>query len=380
MSLTHEEIKRYSRHLIMPEIGMEGQQKLKEASVLIIGAGGLGCPLSLYLGAAGVGKIGIVDFDVIEFSNLQRQVIYNTADVGKYKAEVARDKVLAMNPNVEVNVYKKAFKSDNAREIAEGYDILIDGTDNFPTRYLVNDLAALTKRKNVFGSVFRFDGQLTVFDAENGPCYRCLYPDPPPPGMVPSCAEGGVLGILPGIVGVAQATEAIKLITGSGDPLVGRLLSFDALSMKFRELKIRKDPDCPLCGKNQTVTDLIDYENFCGVSVGDEAVAGGGEEILPEKLKEELESGKKYYLLDVRNPEEWEICRIENSNLIPLPDLPSRVSEVPLDEDIITICHHGARSMRALNFLKESGFKNVTNLRGGVDLWADRVDETMPRY
>ena len=383
MKLNQDEIKRYSRHLIMPEFGMKAQEKLKESSVLIIGAGGLGCPLALYLGAAGVGKIGIVDFDTVDFSNLQRQVIYNTDDVGKYKADATKAKIEAMNPHIEVQVYKEAIKSHNALKIADGYDVIIDGTDNFPTRYLVNDLCAITGKTNVFGSIFRFDGQVTVFDAKQGPCYRCLYPDPPPPGMVPSCAEGGVLGILPGVVGVMQATEAIKVITGIGDPLIGRLLTFDALDMKYRELKIRKDPSCPVCSPNPSITELIDYEVFCGVPVGDieeDTSSLAALEITPKELKEELNAGKKPYLLDVRNYNEYEICIIEGSNKLPLDEIQNRVNEVPQDQEIITICHHGKRSMRALDILKQNGFKNVKSLRGGVEAWAVQVDPSMARY
>jgi molybdopterin/thiamine biosynthesis adenylyltransferase/rhodanese-related sulfurtransferase len=379
MKLNHDEIKRYSRHLIMPEVGMKGQEKLKDASVLIIGAGGLGCPLSLYLAAAGIGKIGLVDFDTIDFSNLQRQVIYNTDDVGKYKADVAAAKIKAMNPNMEVEVFKTAFTSANAHEISAGYDILIDGTDNFPTRYLVNDLAVISKRPNVFGSVFRFDGQVTVFDGEKGPCYRCLYPDPPPPGMVPNCAEGGVLGVLPGIVGVAQATEAIKIITGNGDPLIGRLLSFDALAMKFRELKIRKDPDCSVCGPNPSVTELIDYEHFCGVGIIDSA-ADALPEVLPEKVKSLLDQDTEPFLLDVRNPHEWDICMHPKAVGIPLPELADRFDEVPKDREIITICHKGGRSKTAQQLLADAGYENVINMKGGMDLWAVTIDPEMPRY
>ncbi|RME93211.1 MAG: molybdopterin-synthase adenylyltransferase MoeB [Candidatus Hydrogenedentota bacterium] len=382
MELTHEEIRRYSRHLIMPEFGMAAQKKLKAASVLIIGAGGLGCPLAQYLAAAGVGKLGIVDFDVVDFSNLQRQVLYTTADVGKPKAEVAKARIEAMNPNVKVQTYTVPFKSDNAMEIAEGYDVIIDGTDNFPTRYLVNDLCVLTGRTNVFGSIFRFDGQVTVFNAKEGPCYRCLYPDPPPPGMVPSCAEGGVLGILPGVVGVMQATEAIKVITGIGEPLIGRLVIFDALKMKFRELKIRKNPDCPVCGEHPTVKELIDYEQFCGVNVEGEDLSLMDEDVQMTvfDLQDKLEDGEKPYLLDVRTPQEYEICHFEDSKLIPLDELPNRINEVPLDEEVVVLCHHGNRSMRAIEFMKQAGYKKLKNLAGGIDAWAMHIDKDMPRY
>lgn len=384
MNLSHEEIKRYSRHLIMPEFGSEAQEKLKDSSVLMIGAGGLGCPLALYLAAAGVGKIGLVDFDTVDYSNLHRQVLYSEADVGEPKAEVAKRRIADVNPHVEVQTYNVPFKSENAMQIAEGYDILIDGTDNFPTRYLVNDVCVLTGRTNVFGSIFRFDGQVTVFDAKNGPCYRCLYPDPPPPGMVPSCAEGGVLGILPGIVGVMQATEAIKVLTGIGEPLVGRLTVFDALKMKFRELKIRKDPSCPVCSAKPTVTELIDYEEFCGVPVDqpDSPEESDELEITVGELSQHIAKGTKYWLLDVRNPNEWDICKIEADNMhyIPLPELEQHLSEIPQDEKIITICHHGRRSLTALETLKTHGITNVKSLRGGVDEWAAKIEPAMARY
>ncbi len=381
MDLTSEEIKRYSRHLIMPELGMEGQKKLKSGSVLIVGAGGLGCPLAMYLSAAGIGKIGIVDFDVVDFSNLQRQVMYTTDDVGKPKVEVAQKRIQQMNPNTKVSVYNVPFKSNNAEEIAEEYEVLIDGTDNFPTRYMVNDLAVQTGKKNVFGSIFRFDGQLTVFDGKNGPCYRCLYPDPPPPGMVPSCAEGGVLGILPGIVGVMQATETIKVITGIGNPMVGHLLLFDALQMSFRKVKIKKDPKCPVCSENPTIKELIDYEQFCGVQViPQEKVENEEQEITPIELKEKLDRGEEIYLLDVRNPQEWDICYIENSTLVPLPELTSRLSEIPPDKNIVSICHTGKRSMAAIEVLKDAGIVNVLSLRGGIEEWAAQIDPQMARY
>ena len=380
-NLTPEEIKRYSRHLIMPEIGMEGQEKLKNSSVLIIGSGGLGCPLSLYLAAAGVGKIGLVDFDTVDFSNLHRQILFSANDVGKSKADTAKKRLHEVNPNVEVITYNVPFKSDNAKQIAEGYDILIDGTDNFPTRYLVNDLAVLTGKPNVFGSIFRFDGQLTVFDAKQGPCYRCLYPEPPPVGMVPNCAEGGVLGILPGIVGVMQATEAIKLITGSGKPMIGRLLIFDALQMGFKEVKVRKNPNCPICSSKATIKELIDYEEFCGVKVIDEVVDNTSLEISVGELKQAIDKNpSQYYLLDVRNPQEWDICYIEKSVMIPLGELANRVNEIPKDRKIITICHTGRRSLTALNTLKLAGITNVKSLKGGVEDWATKIDPTMARY
>ncbi len=366
----------------MPEVGMKGQEKLKNGSVLIIGAGGLGSPLGLYLAAAGVGHIGIVDFDVVDFSNLQRQVLYSTEDVGKPKVEIAAQKLKSINPHIKVTTYDVPFTSYNAREIGEQYDVIIDGTDNFPTRYLVNDLCVLTGKINVFGSVFRFDGQATVFGHPEGPCYRCLYPDPPPAGMVPSCSEGGVLGILPGIIGIMQATEAIKILTGQGDPLVGRLLAFDALAMSFNELKIKKDPECPVCSKNRTINELIDYEQFCGVSIhGDDEVESIEElEITVEKFKEDLDNGKKYFILDVRTPEEEEICALDNSKLVPLAHLASHLSEIPMDEEIVTLCKVGSRSMDAVRLLHGWGYKNVRSLRGGIDRWASVVDPSMPRY
>jgi len=380
--LTNEEIKRYSRHLIMPEVGMKGQLKMRDASILMIGAGGLGSPLGLYLAAAGIGKLGIVDFDVVDFSNLQRQVLYTTDDVGKSKAEMAKARLLAMNPHIEIEVFNTPFRSDNAMEISKDYDIIIDGTDNFPTRYLVNDLCVLTGKYNVFGSVFRFDGQATVFGAKDGPCYRCLYPDPPPAGMVPSCSEGGVLGILPGIIGIMQATEAIKLITGEGNPLIGRLLTFDALAMSFKELKVKKDPDCPICSSKRTINELIDYEQFCGVSLHGDAqqYVAEGMEVSPEELKESIDAGKKQILLDVRTPEEAEICILEGSKVVPLAKLASHLNELPTDEEIVVICKVGSRSLDAVRMLHGWGYKKVKSLQGGLDRWAAKIDPDMPRY
>ena len=383
MKLSPEEIKRYSRHLIMPEFGMEAQEKLKESSVLIVGAGGLGCPLVLYLAAAGVGKIGLIDFDQVDVSNLQRQVLYTTDDVGKSKAESAKVKIQAMNPHVAVTTYTVPLKSDNAMRISEDYHLIIDGTDNFPTRYLVNDLCVLTGKKNIFGSIFRFDGQLTVFDGKNGPCYRCLYPDPPPPGMVPSCAEGGVLGILPGIIGVMQAAEAIKVLTNTGRSMLGRLILFDALTMQFREVKIKKNPDCPMCSNRSSITGLIDYEEFCGIKVIQEDMHEvTDDDIMVGQLKQALdrENDSSLFLLDVRNPQEWDICCIEGAHLIPLPDLSSRINEIPQDKKIITICHSGKRSLTALNLLKGAGIKNVQSLKGGIEEWANKIDPKMARY
>ncbi len=379
--LNNEEIQRYARHLILPEFGKKSQEKLKNSSVLIIGAGGLGCPLALYLAAAGVGKIGLVDFDNVDVSNLQRQVLYTIDDVGHSKAENAKKRILAMNPFVDVQTYKVPFKADNAMQIAEGYDLLIDGTDNFPTRYLVNDVSILTKRKNIFGSIFRFDGQVTVFGGD-GPCYRCLYPDPPPPGFVPNCAEGGVLGVLPGMVGVMQANEAIKVLTGIGEVLSGRLVLFDALNMKFKEVKIKKDPECKLCSSKATVKELIDYEEFCGIPAiqPDNSNSNESDEISVGVLNQYLSQNKNIYLLDVRNPNELDICTIKGSNFIPLSELQERYSEVPNQKQVITICHHGMRSQKAMNILKENGFTDVKSVAGGIDDWAQKIDPTMARY
>ncbi len=379
VELTREEFLRYGRHLIMPEVGLEGQKKLKSASVLIIGAGGLGSPLAFYLTAAGVGRIGIVDFDVVDFSNLQRQIIHTTNDVGRSKLESAREKLYALNPNVEIETYETRLTSENALEIIKDYDIIIDGTDNFPTRYLVNDACVLLGKPNVYGSIFRFEGQASVFYAKVGPCYRCLYQEPPPPGLVPSCAEGGVLGVLPGIIGTIQALEAIKLILGVGEPLIGRLLLFDALKMKFRELKLRKNPGCPICGENPTIEELIDYEAFCGVTP-EQVLREAGFEITPEELRSKLESGEDIILIDVREPHEWEINRIYGSRLIPLSKLPEKVNELDQTREIIFYCKMGGRSARAVQFLRELGFTRVKNLAGGIDAWIEKIDPSMPRY
>ncbi len=366
-TLSNDEILRYSRHLIMPEVGMEGQQKLKAACVLCIGAGGLGSPLALYLAAAGVGTLGIVDFDVVDFTNLQRQIIHSTADVGRKKLDSAAEKLKAINPFVNVRKFETRLSSENALDLFREFDIVADGTDNFPTRYLVNDACVLTGKPNVYGSIFRFEGQASVFATEEGPCYRCLYPEPPPPGLVPSCAEGGVLGILPGLVGVMQATEVIKLILGQGESLIGRLLLIDALGMKFRELKLRKNPDCPACGKHPTITKLIDY-NETGVP-----------EIQVEELKRRLDAGENLFVLDVREPHEYQICNI-GGHLIPLGDLPKRVSELDSSREIVAHCRSGVRSAKAVGFLQQAGFKKVHNLVGGILAWADRVDPKMPKY
>ena len=378
-TLTNDEILRYSRHLIMPEVGMEGQQKLKAARVLCIGAGGLGSPLALYLAAAGVGTLGIVDFDVVDFTNLQRQIIHSTADVGRKKLDSAADKLKAINPYINLRTFETCLSSANALELYREFDIVADGTDNFPTRYLVNDACVLTGKPNVYGSIFRFEGQASVFATEEGPCYRCLYPEPPPPGLVPSCAEGGVLGILPGLVGVMQATEVIKLILGKGEPLIGRLLLIDALGMRFRELKLRKNPDCPACGKHPTVTQLIDYNEFCGIRGEEKPVEAGVPEMQVEELKRRLDAGEDLFVLDVREPHEYQICNI-NGYLIPLGDLPKRVSELDSSREIVAHCRSGVRSAKAVGFLQQAGFKKVHNLAGGILAWADRVDPKMPKY
>jgi adenylyltransferase/sulfurtransferase len=377
--LSNDEILRYSRHLIMPEVGMEGQQKLKAARVLCIGAGGLGSPLALYLTAAGVGTLGMVDFDVVDYTNLQRQIIHSTADVGRKKLDSAGEKLKAINPFLNLRTFETKLTSDNALELFREFDIVADGTDNFPTRYLVNDACVLTGKPNVYGSIFRFEGQASVFATEQGPCYRCLYPEPPPPGLVPSCAEGGVLGILPGLVGVIQATETIKLILGQGQPLIGRLLLVDALGMNFRELKLRKNPDCPVCGTHPTVTKLIDYNEFCGIRGEEKPVGTGVPEIQVEELKRRLDAGDDIFVLDVREPHEYQICNI-GGHLIPLGDLPKRVNELDTSREIVAHCRSGVRSAKAVNFLRQAGFKKVHNLAGGILAWADRVDPTMPKY
>ncbi|MFB3918006.1 MAG: molybdopterin-synthase adenylyltransferase MoeB [Terriglobales bacterium] len=379
-TLSNEEILRYSRHLIMPEVGMEGQQKLKAARVLCIGAGGLGSPLALYLAAAGVGTLGIVDYDVVDFTNLQRQVIHTTADVGRKKLESAAEAIGAINPFVNVKPFETRLTSGNALEIFREFDVIADGTDNFPTRYLVNDACVLTGKPNVYASIFRFEGQASVFGTKEGPCYRCLYPEPPPPGLVPSCAEGGVLGILPGLLGVVQATETIKLILGSGEPLIGRLMLVDALAMKFREVRLRKNPDCPVCGTRPTITQLIDYNQFCGIRGEEAAVSTTGiPEIQVEELKQMLDRGEDVYILDVREPHEYQICNL-GGNLIPLGELPKRVNELDSSREIVAHCKMGGRSAKAVDFLRKAGFTKVRNLKGGILAWADRVDRSMPKY
>ncbi|PYV17003.1 MAG: molybdenum cofactor biosynthesis protein MoeB [Acidobacteria bacterium] len=378
--LSKDEILRYSRHLIMPEVGMDGQFKLKQAKVLTIGAGGLGAPLALYLAAAGVGKLGMVDFDVVDFTNLQRQVIHGTSDVGRPKLDSAKETIAEINPNVEVVPYETRLTSENALEIVKDYDIVADGTDNFPTRYLVNDACVLLGKPNVYGSIFRFEGQASVFYAKEGPCYRCLYPEPPPPGLVPSCAEGGVLGVLPGIVGSIQALETIKLIIGQGQPLIGRLLLFDALHLKFRELKLRKNPDCPVCGAHPTVTKLIDYDQFCGVRGEDHIVPVTVPEISALEVKQMMDERKPFVLVDVREPHEYQICKIPGSKLIPLGDVPRRMHELNSADEIVVHCRSGQRSAQAVGFLIKAGFRKIHNLRGGVLSWAREVDPTMPVY
>jgi sulfur-carrier protein adenylyltransferase/sulfurtransferase len=380
VQLSNEEVLRYSRHLIMPEVGMAGQKKLKASKVLMIGAGGLGSPLGLYLAAAGVGKIGIVDFDKVDLTNLQRQILHSTEDVGRSKLDSARETIHGINPNVDIETFEVRLSSENALQLFAGYDVIVDGTDNFPTRYLVNDACVLLGKPNVYGSIFRFDGQVTVFDAKHGPCYRCLYPSPPPPGLVPSCAEGGVLGVLPGIIGSLQALETIKLIIAQGNSLVGRLISFDALKFSFKEFKLRKNPDCPICGTAPTIHELIDYEQFCGIEPPMKHEENHQQyKITVEDLKLRLDRGDDLYILDVREPHEYEIVNI-GGKLIPLGDLPERVNELDPLKDIIVHCKSGVRSAKAVNFLRNAGFTKVKNLVGGIDSWAQKIDPSLPRY
>jgi sulfur-carrier protein adenylyltransferase/sulfurtransferase len=377
-SLSQAEVLRYSRHLLLPEVGLAGQRKLKAARVLTVGAGGLGSPLSLYLAAAGVGTIGIVDFDVVDLTNLQRQIVHGTSGLGKPKLESAEARLNDVNPNVRIEKHETRLTSQNALEILREYDIIVDGSDNFPTRYLVNDACVLLGKPNAYGSIFRFEGQASLFYAREGPCYRCLYSEPPPPGLVPSCAEGGVLGVLPGIIGSIQALETIKWIIGAGDSLIGRLILFDALKLRFRELKLRKDPACPLCGEQPTIRELIDYEAFCGIGA---EPAYAGPEITAEELSREMqEKGSDLILIDVREPHEWDIAHIEGARLIPLGELPERLAELDGHAEIVTHCHRGARSMKALQLLKGAGFSRVRSLAGGIDAWADRIEVGMPRY
>jgi adenylyltransferase/sulfurtransferase len=384
--LTTDDLSRYSRHLILPEVGMEGQRRLKAARVLCVGTGGLGSPLALYLTAAGIGTLGLVDFDVVDSSNLQRQIIHSTKDIGRKKIDSAEEKLTALNPAIKIVKHETMLTSANALDIIKDYDIVADGTDNFPTRYLVNDACVLLGKPNVYGSIFRFEGQASVFATEAGPCYRCLYPEPPPPGLVPSCAEGGVLGILPGLVGVIQATEAIKLILGKGDSLIGRLLLVDALNMRFRELKLRKNPECPVCGDNPTVTALIDYDHFCGIIPEVPAatkegmvVKNGIPQLTVKELKARRDAGKEVFLLDVREPYEFQIAQI-GGTLIPQNDVPQRLAEIPRDREIVVQCRSGARSQRIAEFLKQSGYTDVVNLAGGILAWSDEIDPRIQKY
>ncbi|HVL90270.1 MAG TPA: molybdopterin-synthase adenylyltransferase MoeB [Actinomycetota bacterium] len=377
-SLTNEEIRRYSRHLIIPDVAMTGQKRMKNAKVLCIGAGGLGSPVAMYLAAAGVGTIGLVDFDVVDETNLQRQIMHGTSDVGRPKLDSAEDRIREINPNVKVVKHQTFVTSDNALDLFRDYDLIVDGSDNFPTRYLVNDACVLLGKPYVWGSIYRFDGQLSVFWAEYGPCYRCLFPEPPPPGMVPSCAEGGVLGMLCGTIGSFQTTEAVKLITGAGEPMIGRMLIYDALELSVRELKVRKDPECPVCGKNPTVTELIDYDAFCGVT-DDVAQFAAQLSITPKEL-EDLRAKEDVYLLDVRDPHEYEIVHLPDSHLIPMNEVLDRLSEIPQSGNVIVMCKVGARSAQVLRYLHEVGLKNVKHLHGGLEAYAAQVDPGMPRY
>ena len=381
VSLTPQEIQRYARHLIMPEVAMAGQRRLKASKVLCIGAGGLGSPLTLYLAAAGVGTLGIVDFDVVDVSNLQRQIIHTSADVGRPKIESAREKLAAINPDLNVIPITERIDSANALRLFADYDVIVDGTDNFPTRYLVNDACVLLGKPNVYGSIFRFDGQASVFFPPLGPCYRCLYPEPPPADLVPSCAEGGVLGILPGFIGVVQATETVKLLLGQGRPLIGRLMLYDALDMTVREMKVRRNPKCPICGPNPTITQLIDYEAFCGVRGAEAAPAVvDGEAITPTELKARIDRGERPFLLDVRNPEEIAICRISGSTVIPLPELADRLGDLDPSVPMVVHCKSGARSAKAIALLRAAGFSRLTNLTGGILAWIKDVDPSLPGY
>jgi molybdopterin/thiamine biosynthesis adenylyltransferase/rhodanese-related sulfurtransferase/molybdopterin converting factor small subunit len=382
VSLSNDEILRYSRHLIMPEVGMEGQLRLKNASVLLVGTGGLGAPLGMYLAAAGVGRIGLVDYDVVDFTNLHRQVIHGTKDVGRKKLDSASDTISDINPNVKIDRHDVLLTSENAMEICANYDLIIDGTDNFPTRYLVNDVSVLLKKPNVYGSIFRFEGQATVFAFPGGPCYRCLYPEPPPPGLVPSCAEGGVLGILPGVIGLIQATEAVKLILGVGETLVGRLVLYDALAMRFRELKLRRNPECPVCGDHPTITKPIDYEQFCGLPQheGPAVAQTNAGDIDPVDVKKMMDHGDRFLLLDVREPHEYLICSIPGAKLIPLGEIEKRANELDTATEIVAHCKSGVRSAKAVDKLKALGFRKVRNMKGGILAWSDKVDPTVPKY
>jgi adenylyltransferase/sulfurtransferase len=376
MRLNVEELQRYSRHLIMPEVTSEGQNRLKAARVLCIGAGGLGSPAALYLAAAGVGTLGIVDFDDVDLSNLQRQILHGTKDIGRDKLESARDRLHDINPQIEIELHKCRFSSENASQLVASYDVVVDGSDNFPTRYLSNDVCVFAHKPNAYGSVFRFEGQTTVFAPHlGGPCYRCLFPEPPPPESVPNCAQAGVLGVLPGIIGMLQAIETLKLILGIGEPLVGRLLHFDALKVKFREFNLRRDPQCPVCGENPTIFSPIDYEQFCGMR--DE---GGIPEISPHELKRRTDAGEPFELIDVREPFEYEIARIDGAKLIPLGEITERLNELSGEQPIIVHCHSGKRSAQAVGLLLQHGFTKVYNLEGGIDAWSDQIDPNVPKY
>jgi sulfur-carrier protein adenylyltransferase/sulfurtransferase len=382
MVLSNDEIRRYSRHLILPEVGLAGQKKICSTSVLCIGAGGLGSPIAMYLAAAGIGKIGLVDFDTVDFSNLQRQIIHGTEDVGRPKTDSAKETIGSINPNVEVVIHKTRISSENAMELIAPYDIVVDGTDNFPTRYLTNDACVLLKKANAYGSIFRFEGQASVFAPHlGGPCYRCLYPEPPPPGMVPSCAEGGVLGVLPGIIGCIQATEILKLALGKGSSLVGRFLLFNALDMKFRELKLRRDPQCPICGDNPTITKLIDYEQFCGITPEPAEAAANPDEVSVQEMKKALEDAKlNIKVIDVRESDEYQIAHVIGVPLIPLSVLDKRFTELDPNQQIYIHCKSGIRSMKALRFLREQGYKYVKSVKGGISAWSDEIDSSVPKY
>lgn len=382
IGLSRDEMLRYSRHISIPEVGVDGQLKLKNAKVLCIGAGGLGAPLGMYLAAAGVGTLGLVDFDTIDYSNLQRQVIYSTADVGKSKLQIAKERLQGINPFVELKLYETKLSSQNALEIFKDYDVIADGTDNFPTRYLVNDACVLLNKPNVYGSILRFDGQLSVFDAKRGPCYRCVFPDPPPPGAVPSCAEGGVLGVLPAIIGSLQALETIKLVLSEGESLIGRLVLFDALKMTFRELKLQKDPGCPICGPSRSITQLIDYEQFCGLRPEVQTMEPKVDqaELEVEEFKKLRDQKKDMVVLDVREPWEWDICHFPEAKLIPLKELPNRLAELDVSKDMVVHCRSGGRSAKAVELLRKSGFPKAKNLKGGITAWSDKIDPSVPKY
>ncbi|MFP6638072.1 MAG: molybdopterin-synthase adenylyltransferase MoeB [Nitrospinaceae bacterium] len=384
MALTQDQINRYSRHLLLPEVGVEGQEKICNSKVLLIGTGGLGSPLALYLAAAGVGNLGMIDFDVVDFSNLQRQVVHGESTVGKLKVDSAKARISDLNSSINVTTYNMRLSSENVMKIFADYDIIVDGTDNFPTRYLANDACVLLKKPYIYGCILRFDGQASVFDSRVGPCYRCLFPEPPPPGLVPSCAEGGVIGILPGIVGLIQANEVIKLVLGIGDSLVGRLLLFDALTMKFKEMKLRKDPSCPICGDNPTITELIDYEQFCGIVPPSELSADLDKEIGVKQVKEMLDAKHTFKLIDVREPSEYQICKIDAATLIPLGDIEakdlSKLNGLNPDDEIVLHCKAGMRSMKALKALEEMGFRNLKSMHGGINEWSEKVDSSVPMY